>query len=49
MIGFQTPLSFCSASSIACRGFFPLQTSASIVGMMNFAYMLVAVFVIGPG
>ena len=49
MILLHTPLSFCSASSIAWRGFFPLHTSASIVGMMNFAYMLVAVLVIGPG
>ena len=32
---------------MAVRGAFPLQTSANIVGMTNFAYMLVAVFVKG--
>ena len=45
-----TARSFFSASSIAARGDFPpLATSANMVGMMNFAYMLVAVLVIGPG
>ena len=45
-----TARSFFSASSIAARGDFPpLATSANIVGMMNLAYMLVAVLVIGPG
>src|SRR6185369_10717523 len=45
-----TARSFFSASSIAARGALPpLATSANIVGMMNLAYMLVAVLVIGPG
>ncbi len=45
-----TARSFFSASSIAARGDFPpFATSANMVGMMNLAYMLVAVLVIGPG